>query len=122
MSRTRASTATGGSFSRPKANGAAIYGTRVLTPYRVSGWAFTRGKDGQSYAIRLWKEGERHVVRPVVPKAFDGSAVRRVVHLATGAEIPFDRTDSGLLLRLPDGLDADAYADAFRLESRPVAK
>lgn len=41
---------------------------------------------------------------------------------ANGAEIPFDRTDSGLLLRLPDGLDADAYADAFRLESRPVAE
>lgn len=99
-----------------KANGAAIYGTRVLAPYRVSGWAFTRGKDGQAYAIRLWKEGERHVVRPVVPKAFDGSAVRRVVHLATGAEIPFNRTDSGLLLRLPDGVEADAYADAFRLE------
>ena len=99
-------------------NGAAIYGTRVLAPYRVGDWAFTQGKDGSDYAVRLWKEGERRVVRPVVPKDFDGSAVRRVVHLGTGAEIPFARSDDGLSLRLPLGVDADIYADAFLLELR----
>ena len=99
-----------------KANGAAIYGTRVLAPYRVGRWAFTQGKDGAAYAIRLWKEGERHVVRSMLPKDFDGSAVRRVVHLATGLDVPFDRTGEGLLLHMPDGAEPDALADAFRIE------
>jgi len=98
-----------------KKNGAAIYGTRVLAPYRTGDWAFTQGKDGTAYAIRLWKEGERHVVRVVVPKDFDNAAVRSVVHLSTGAEIPFECVDDGLLLRLPSSVEPDALADAFRL-------
>jgi len=96
-------------------NGAAIYGTRVLAPYRTGDWAFTQGKDGTAYAIRLWKEGERHVMRPVIPKDFDNAAVRRVVHLSTGTEIPFERVDDGLLLRLPTSIEPDALADAFQL-------
>jgi len=97
-------------------NGAAIYGTRVLAPYRTGDWAFTQGSDGTAYAIRLWKEGERHIVRPIVPKEFDNATVRRVVHLATGVEIPFERVDDGLLLRLPSSVEQDALADAFTLE------
>ena len=94
-------------------NGKAIYGTRPLEPWRVGDWAFTQGKDGTAYAIRLWKDGERRILRLVVPNDFDNAAVRRVVHLASGTEIPFERTPDGLLLRLPDSLVADEYADAF---------
>lgn len=96
-----------------KKNGAAIYGTRPLEPWRVGDWAFTQGKDGSAYAIRLWKDGERRVLRIVIPDDFDGTAVRRVIHLASGTEIPFDRTSDGLLLRLPETLAADECADAF---------
>ena len=66
-----------------------------------------------AYAIRLWKEGERRILRIVVPNDFDNAAVRRVVHLASGTEITFERTSDGLLLRLPETLEADEYADAF---------
>ena len=96
-------------------NGKAIYGTRPLEPYRVGDWAFTQGKDGTAYAIRLWKDGERRILRIVIPNDFDNSAVRRAVHLASGTEIPFERTPDGLLLRLPETLAADAYADAFAI-------
>ena len=99
-------------------NGAAIYGTRVLAPYRIGDWAFTQGKDGSAYAICLWKGDESGISGIVVPEAFDGRAVRRVVHLATGMEVPFERTGEGLLLRLPAGVELDALADAFRLVRR----
>ena len=99
-----------------RANGEAIYSTRVLAPYRTDDWAFTKGEKAQAYAIRLWKTGERRVIRPVLPKEFDDTGVRRVVHLSSGAEIPFTRTEAGLRLNLPAHLDTDEIADAFRIE------
>ena len=99
-----------------KKNGEAIYATRVLAPYRVDDWAFTKGREAQIYAFRLWKTGERHVVRVTLPREFDGAGIRRVVHLATGVQIPFEYTEKGLQLNLPADLDTDENADAFRIE------
>lgn len=99
-----------------KKNGEAIYATRVLAPYRVGDWAFTKGKEDRLYAVRLWKAGERRVVRPTLPKEFDSAGICRVVHLATGSQIPFRHTEEGLQLNLPSALDTDEIADAFRME------
>lgn len=96
-------------------NGEAIYATRVLAPYRCDDWAFTKNANSL-YAIRLWQEGERHVLRLVLPKEFKGDAVRRVVHLASGLQIGFERTEEGLELSLPADLTTNPVADAFRLE------
>ena len=71
-------------------NGAAIYSTRVLEPYRVSGksgeWAFTQGKSGEKYAIRLWGDKERGFSKITLPKEWKGE-VKCLVHLATGKTI-----------------------------------
>lgn len=99
-----------------KKNGAAIYGTRALTPYRKGDWAFTRGADGAAYAIRLWKDRERHAECVAIPKEFDCAFVRRVVHLPTASEIPFDRLDKGFVLHLPSELETDEFAETFRFE------
>lgn len=97
-----------------KANGEAIYSTRILSPYKSGKWSFTQGRDGKRYAICRWKEGDVNVRRLVIPKGFDGSEVRMIVHLSSGARIPFERTEDGLLLRLTE--PPDAVADAFRME------
>ena len=98
-----------------KANGEGIYSTRVLAPYRVGNWAFTKGKKAH-YAIRLWKLGERRIIRLQLPLEYDGRDVRRVVHLASGLEIPFEYKEDGLCLSLPSDLTTDEIADVFRLE------
>ena len=45
----------------------------------------------------------------------DGWKIARIVHVASGAEIPFGRTPGGWLLQLPGGFAADPYADTFEL-------
>jgi len=98
------------------ANGAAIYATRVLAPYRVGDWAFTRGKNnGPRYAIRLWKPTETTVRTLKLPAAFTDS-VKTVTHLASGKSVPAMVRDGCVVFTLPEGAWADKTADAFRLD------
>ena len=92
-----------------KANGEAIYSTRMCPPCRVGDWAFTRGKGGETYAIRLWTKGpERRLELPESAGRFS-----RAVRVATGSVSPIskDGTFSFAADEWPDGI-----ADAFRLE------
>ena len=90
-------------------DGAAIYSTRLRAPHRAGDWAFTRGKGGETYAIRLWTKGpERTLELPPSAGRFG-----RAVRLATGAVSPIskDGTFSFATDEWPDDI-----ADAFRLE------
>lgn len=98
-----------------EANGDAIYATRPVAPWRTGQWAFTKGKNGV-YAIRLWRKGERRIMKPVVPAKFDSSKIKRAVHLASGREIPVNHIPAGLELVLPDDLDCNPVATAFLLQ------
>ena len=97
-------------------NGKAIYGARVLAPYRTGDWAFTRGKDGARYAIRLWKEGERGVRTLELPEAL-ADKVGSVVRLATGAASPVVVRGGKRTFDLADDDRADELADAFELKN-----
>ena len=100
-----------------KANGEAIYATRLAAPYRTKEWAYTRSKDGKSaYAIRPRREGETPDRKLVVDCGF-AARVKNVVHLATGRKIAA-RADEGnnLVLSVPDDIEYNAFAEAFRLE------
>jgi hypothetical protein len=96
-------------------NGRAIYGTRVLKPYRVDGWAFTVGKNGERYAIRLWGEDERDVRTLRLPEGF-GTSVTMAIRLATGAISPVVVRDGCVVFDFNDNDRADVYADAFELK------
>ena len=96
-------------------NGKAIYGTRVLAPYRTGDWAFTQGKDGVRYAIRLWKADERGVRTLELPEALKGQ-VGSVVRLATGAVSPVVVRGGNRTFDLAADDRADELADAFELK------
>ena len=103
------------------ANGEAVYGTRAVSLPRLKSltdgyWVFT-GRGDVRYAIRLWKERETEVRRFVLKYA-DADRVRLVVHLASGASVPFKKTGTGLALEFPQGVRTDRYADVFRLEQQ----
>ena len=100
--------------------GGAIYATRPLAPYRKGDWAFTKGKDGTQYAIRLWDENAQ-VSTLFIRRDEALKTVMAVRHLVTGetylakrVENPA-RGESGVAFCLPDGFVRDAYADAFEL-------
>ena len=98
-----------------RVNGAAIYGTRILEPYRTANWAYTKGKDGTAYAIRLWKDGEDRTFELTMDEKIP-TVPTKAVHLSSGREVAVrTESDGRLTLALPKDLKLDEYADAFRL-------
>lgn len=96
-------------------NGKAIYGTRVLNPYRVGDWAFTAGKNGERYAIRLWRDGEGDTRILKLPESFAG-VVKAVVRLESGGVSSVVVRNGAPMFELAAGEHADLYADAFELK------
>jgi len=107
-------------------NGVAIYGTRAVAPYALGQWRFTRGKDGQVYAVRLWGEGENQKTGVYLTLEPSQGEVRKVVHLATGREMAFHKVvgdyDQGVQIAFPPDFARDAYADAFAVTFDFVSK
>ncbi len=97
-----------------RANGEAIYATRVCEPYEVGEFAFTqRARERRVYALLRLGEGEQLGEEVVIPYQGD---VRRVVLLDCG-ELGFERVEQGIKARLPYALRGAApIAPAFRLE------
>jgi alpha-L-fucosidase len=101
-----------------KANGDGIYATRPAAPFAEGNWRFTGAKDGKVvFAFRLWKDGERDLLSQTIPVA-EPEKVTRVVHLATGLEVPFSVTGKGIAIRLPETFRTDPYADGFAIKKQ----
>jgi len=103
-----------------KKNGEAIYATRVRAPYKKGNWAFTQSKDGKhTFAICLWNAGEFECHTALIPKDEALPSPKKIVHLATGREIPFHEHSNpalgteGYVLDFPSDFGRDASADAF---------
>ncbi|MBQ3807458.1 MAG: alpha-L-fucosidase [Kiritimatiellae bacterium] len=102
-------------------NGDAIYGTRVEVLYKKGDWAFTRSKDGsRTFGICLWNEGEFECFTSYIGKTeAPAKKPRKIVHLATGREIPFHEVSNpalrseGFSLDFPADIVRDTNADAF---------
>ena len=103
-------------------NGGAIYGTRAVSPCMIDKWRFTRGKDGHVFAIRLWNDGGGFTQHVLLNVAKEQGEVARIVHLATGRELSFSKTQgtarnsTGVTIVFPKGFVRDEYADAFLVE------
>ena len=109
-----------------RANGEAIYSTRVCAPYEAGDVAFTqRAAEGRVYAIKRLAEGERLGKTLRIP--YEGEA-RRVTLLGCG-EVGFSRVELegearseagaawALEIDIPYQLvDANPIAPAFRIE------
>lgn len=109
-----------------RANGEAIYETRICAPYEVGSVAFTqRAKEGKVYAIFRMEEGETLGEKLIIP--YDGE-VNRVTLLDCG-EVSFRRVElncaecaekgirHGIEVDVPYALvGSSPLAPAFRLE------
>lgn len=98
-------------------NGAAIYGTRPVSPYSVTGFGGTTAftcKDGATYAIRLWSEGQFGIVKIHLPVDHP-ETVKSVTHLGTGRALSFTAVSDAVVVPIPSDIVLDPYADAFRL-------
>ncbi len=97
-----------------QANGEAIYGTRLAEPNEEGAVAFTKKAD-KIYALLRLPEGEKLQRTLLIPWK---DPVRRVTLLDLEAHLPFEATEQGLLVTLPEILrGTNPLAPAFRLES-----
>lgn len=96
-----------------RANGEAIYSTRMAEPNEIGHTAFTR-KGDTVYAIVRLKEGEKLDEKLLIP--WKGK-VQKITLLDVNAEIAFETTEEGVLVSIPYGLiGTNPLAPAFRME------
>ena len=96
-----------------RANGEAIYGTRMTEPNEVGHTAFTR-KGDTVYAIIRLEEGEMLGEKLLIPWT---GRVTKITSLDVNAEVAFETTQEGLLVTIPYGMaGTNPLAPAFRME------
>lgn len=97
-----------------KVYGDAIYGTRVCSPYKKDGIAFTQ-KDGTVYAIQVFNN-EADVVSSEVWIPYEGK-VSEINMLDNKKAVAFEKKDNGYLLRVPvTAVEAAPIARVFCLK------
>ncbi len=99
-----------------KVNGEAIYGTRPVAPYADGKLRFTQGKDGAVYAIYLPDEGETALPRYLSAVRVAPAAGAIISLVGSDRPIPWERSGTGFVARIPAGLkptSADAWV--FRI-------
>lgn len=82
-----------------KANGDAIYGTRVAAPYRVGDFGFTQ-KNGTTYAIML-VDSDDAVLPEKVLIPYTEKQVNSVSLVCHDMELTFEQKEDGILVTLP---------------------
>ncbi len=83
-----------------KANGDAIYGTRMASPNEMGKVAFTRKGDA-TYALVRLEEGETLASKLFIPWPGDVKAVRM---LDVNAPVTFEKMENGLWIDVPYGM------------------
>jgi len=96
-----------------KANGEAIYGTRMTDPNEDGRIAFTR-KGDVTYALVRLAEGEKLPESLFIPWP---KPVQRVTMLDVNVPVSFVQEDGGIRVQIPYGMiGADPLAPVFRME------
>ena len=104
-----------------KVNGEAIYGTRPIAPYAEGKIRLTRAKDGSVYLIYLADEGETALPKYIALSTIVPAPGATVTLLGTGRTMPWEKSGTGFVVRVPDGLKApNAYAWVFKLSAARV--
>ncbi len=95
-----------------KVNGEAIYGTRALDTAQIEGVMYTKKGDAL-YALIPLAEQETLGKTLLIPS---DKAISEVICLDGDISVPFEKTDKGVLVTIPENLVGSCpYAAAFKL-------
>jgi alpha-L-fucosidase len=99
-----------------KVNSEAIYGTRAIAPYADGKVRLTRGKDGSVYAIYLADTAETDLPRYLTLGNVVPAPNATVTLLGTGRALTWEKSGTGFVTRIPDGLRAPSeFAWVFKI-------
>ena len=93
-------------------NSEAIYATRPMAPYAQGQLRFTRAKNGTVYAIYLPRADETTLPAELTIPSLAPAEGTVITLLGAGRTIPWQRSGSGIVARIPAGL-APPNADAW---------
>ena len=96
-----------------KANGEAIYGTRMTAPNEDGAFAFTK-KEGVTYALMRLNENETLPEKVLIP--WPGE-VKKITLLGANAEVSFEKCENGYAASIPyPMIGTNPIAPAFKME------
>jgi alpha-L-fucosidase len=98
-----------------KVNGEAIYGARLLAPYKHGPLRYTRNpKTGKSYVIIQYEQGARPEKTTLIPYK---DPIMEIKYVATGETCSFNRDNSSIKLNLPASalMEPDPVAQVFEI-------
>jgi alpha-L-fucosidase len=99
-----------------KVNSEAIYGTRAIAPYAEGKVRLTRGKDGSVYAIYLADSAETDLPRYLTLGNVVPTPSATVTLLGTGRALSWEKSGTGFVARIPNGLHAPSkFAWVFKI-------
>jgi alpha-L-fucosidase len=87
-----------------KVNSGAIYGTRAIAPYAEGKIRLTQAKDSSVYAIYLADEGETELPRYISLAKITPAANATVTLVGTPATLTWEKSGTGFVARMPDGV------------------
>lgn len=84
-------------------NGNGIYSSHIYTPYRTGSFAFTRGKDGVVYLIRLYEQDE-YVQQEICVLCAGMAKSAALSEKASGwvVPLPFTQPEKGVSYMTPE--------------------
>jgi len=100
-----------------KVNGAAIYYTRALAPYKEDKVCFTRRPDGAVNAIYLADEKETMMPAEITIASFSPQPGSDIVMLGVAEPLPWEPAGTGFIIHIPESVRTNppcGYAWAFR--------
>jgi alpha-L-fucosidase len=104
-----------------KVNGEAIYGTRPIAPYAEGKIRLTQGKDSSVYLLYLADEGENALPHYIALSTIVPTPGATVTLLGTGRTLPWEKSGTGFVVRVPDGIKAP-NANAWVLKLSRVTR
>jgi alpha-L-fucosidase len=103
-----------------KVNGDAIYGSRPMAPYAEGKVRLTQGKDSAVYVIYLAEEGETALPSYLSLTSVMPAANATVTLLGTRSALKWEKSGTGFVAHIPDGMRTPSdFAWVFRI-SRTV--
>jgi alpha-L-fucosidase len=87
-------------------NAEAIYGTRPVAPYKQENICFTKGKEGEIYAIYLAGGEEDKMPAALHLKGFRGSKDTKVQLLGSAGTLKWKNDGEEMVIRIPAGTAA----------------
>jgi alpha-L-fucosidase len=92
-------------------NGAAIYGTRAVAPYREGKIRLTQGTDGSVYAIYLADETETRLPEYVSMTGWQPAPGATVSLLGADGALEWEKAGTGVVVRIPEDMRGDLPCD-----------